>query len=146
MELSDAIKQLVPLLVLLPERRQPLQLASHYAAEVFLVETDYGQAVVWVDPFWCDQLTEPVCHIAYAYPVGDPEGERWVDNDPRFGPNCIPYQKPFVLERITQQSPVWKDYRAWQEWRGMKGKVCGRQAAWQRVQQELGEVVGRRIA
>jgi hypothetical protein len=146
MELTDAIKQLVPLQVRMPERLRPLHLESHYAAEVFLVETTAGQGVVWVDPFWCDKPNERTCHIAYARPASDLDDRRWVDNDPRFGPDCIPYQKPFVLERLTQRSPAWKDYRTWQEWRAARGKECGRQAAWQRVQTELSGIVRRRVA
>lgn len=70
---------------------------------------------------------------------------RWVDNDPRLGPQCIPYQKPFVMERLGSDSPAWQDYKAWQSWRAMKGRDCGRRAAWQRVSRELQNIVERRL-
>ncbi|MCF7982834.1 MAG: hypothetical protein K9L70_00365 [Thiohalocapsa sp.] len=146
MELTDAIKLLVPLQVRMPQRTRPLQLCSHYAAEVFVVETVNGRGVVWVDPYWCDKPSDAVCHIAYARPAGDADDNRWIDRDPRYGPNCIPYQKPFVLERLTRESSTWNDYRSWQAWRAARGKACDRQAAWQRVRSELSHVVERRVA
>ena len=145
MDLAEAIKQLVPLQLRIPNPKKPLELDTRYAAEVFVVETVQGSAVVWVEPFWCDKRDERVAQIAYAAPSRHGEAERWVDNDPRFGPRCIPYQKPFVLERLGRDSPAWRDYKAWQTWRAMKGKDCGRRAAWQRVEQELADFVQRRL-
>jgi hypothetical protein len=145
MDLAEAIKQLVPLQIRLPNRRKPLDLEPHYAAEVFLTETTHGLAMVWMDAFWCDGPDEDVVHIAYADPAGHGDGERWVDNDPRFGPHCIPYQKPVIVERLRRDSAAWKDYKAWQAWRAMKGKDCGRRAAWQRVERTLPNIVQRRL-
>lgn len=145
MDLADAIKQLVPLQVRLPNPKKPLDLDAHYAAEVFLAETTHGLAVVWLDPYWCDKPDAGVAHIAYADPARQRDAERWVDNDPRFGPHCIPYQKPFVMERIRRDSPAWQPYKHWQSWRAMKGQDCGRRAAWQRVERELADVVRRRL-
>jgi hypothetical protein len=145
MELAEAIKQLVPLQVLIPNRHRPLDIEAHYAAEVFLVNSPTGVAVVWIEPFWCNKPDEPVASIAYAAPLRVDERERWVDNDPRFGPKCIPYQKPFIMERLQRGSPAWQNYKAWQTWRGMKGKACGRRAAWQRIQAELQGIVAHRL-
>jgi hypothetical protein len=145
MELAEAIRQLTPLQVRIPNRHKPLELDAHYAAEVFLVETAQGVAVVWLEPFWCDRSGETVARIAYADPICLDEKPRWVDNDPRFGPHCIPYQKPFVMERLRRDSPAWQDYKAWQTWRAMKGRDCGRRAAWERITQELPNVVKRRV-
>lgn len=147
MDFTQAIKQLLPLQVRIPNPRKPLQLETHYVAEVFLAETPKGVAVVWLDPYWCEKPDAVVVHIAYAKPsAAQTHAERWVDNDPRFGPRCIPYQKPFVMERLGRDSPAWSVYKDWQERRAMKGQECGRHAAWQRVEQDLGEVVQRRLA
>jgi hypothetical protein len=137
MDLAEAIKQLVPLQLRIPKPQKPFELGTHYAAEVFLADTAHGRAVVWLEPFWCDKPDARLVHITYADPIRHGEEERWVDNDPRFGPRCIAYQKPVVIERLRRDSPAWQDYKAWQAWRAMKGKVCGRRAAWQRVEQEL---------
>jgi hypothetical protein len=141
MDLAEAIKQLVPIQVLIPDPRKPLELVPHHAAEVYLADTTRGPAVIWVAGFWCDKPDAQVASIAYAAPVQQGERQRWVDNDPRFGPKCIPYQKPFIMERLTKASAAWKDYKAWQTWRGLKGKECGRRAAWARAEQEFGEII-----
>lgn len=145
MDLAEAITQLVPLQLRIPDPKKPLDLATHYAAEVFLADTSHGTAVVWIEPFWCDKPDTPVARIAYAVPTRQGSEDRWVDNDPRYGPCCIPYQKPVVLERLLRGSPAWQDYKAWQTWRGMKGKACGRRAAWQRIEQELPDLNLRRL-
>jgi hypothetical protein len=146
MDLTEAIRLLVPLQLRVPNPRRPLELDTRCAAEVFLVQTAHGKAVIWVEPFWCDQLDQPVARISYAEPIRSGAADRWVDNDPRYGPGCLPYQKPFVMERLGKDSPAWRAYKAWQTWRATKGKVCGRRAAWQRVEQELGDVLERRLA
>ncbi|WP_295887969.1 hypothetical protein [uncultured Thiohalocapsa sp.] len=145
MDLAEAIKKLVPLQVRIPNPRKPLDLEAHYAAEVFLAETPHGVAVIWLGPYWCDKPDTAVAHIAYAEPVRQGSAERWVDNDPRFGPHCIPYQKPFVIERLRSDSAAWKDYKAWQHRRAGKGQSCWRRAAWERVEQELAELVQQRL-
>jgi hypothetical protein len=146
MELIEAIEQLVPLQVPIPNPRKPLRLVAHCAAEVFIVETSHGPAVVWVDTFWCKRANETVCHIAYAEPRPHLKPDRWIDNEPRYGPRCLAYQKPVILERMTPQSPAWKDFQSWQTWRSGRGAECGRPAAWQRVEQELGEFIVSRTA
>jgi hypothetical protein len=140
MDLAQAIKQLVPLQLLIPNPRKPLDLEARCVAEIFLVETTHGSAVVWLEPYWCDKPDEPVVQVVYAQPVRRGAADRWVDNDPRFGPRCIAYQKPVIIERLERGSPRWRDYRAWQTWRSGNGKECARNAAWQRVEQELGEI------
>ncbi len=145
MDLAEAIRQLVPLQLRIPDPRKPLELDTHCAAEVFVVETVQGMGVIWVEPFWCVKPEEPVARIAYAAPVRQGGLDRWVDNDPRFGPRCIPYQKPFVMERLGRGSPAWRDYKAWQAWRAMQGEPCARRAAWQRAEQELAGIVERRL-
>lgn len=145
MDLAKAIEQLVPLQVLLPNRRKPLELDAHCVAEMFLVGTTHGNAVVWLEPGWCDKPEEAVVQVAYAEPVRRGDADRWVDNDPRFGPRCIAYQKPVVIERIDQASPAWRDYRAWQTLRAGRGDACGRRAAWHRVEQALGQTLLRRL-
>lgn len=146
MDLTEAVKQLLPLQLRLPYPHKPLTLDTRYAAEVFVVETVRGTAVVWIDPDWCDKPDEQTVHIAYATPVRQADTDRWVDNEPRYGPHCIPYQKPFVIERLNRSSPVWSEYKSWQLRRATKGKPCGRLAAWQRVEQELAGIVQRRLA
>lgn len=74
-------------------------------SDVFLVETTYGPGVVWLDPFWCGAAPEETCHIAYANPCRDAGSERWLHNDPRYGPKCLVYQKPFLMERMERESP-----------------------------------------
>jgi hypothetical protein len=145
MDLAEAIKQLVPLQVLIPNPRKPLELNAHCVAEIFLAGTTHGNAVVWLEPGWCDEPDRAVVHVAYAEPIRRGDADRWVDSDPRFGPRCIAYQKPVVIERLDPASSAWRDYRAWQTWRAMKGKACGRRAAWQRVEQELGEILLQRL-
>jgi hypothetical protein len=146
MELIEAIKQLVPLQLPIPNPRKPMQLVAHCPAEVFLVHTDRGPAVVWVDTFWCERPNESVCHIAYAVPRTSSSPDRWIDNEPRYGPRCLAYHKPVVLERLTPQASAWKDFQSWQHWRSGRGADCGRTAAWQRVKQELGELIVSRTA
>ena len=145
MELKDAIRQLIPLQVQIPNPRKPLQLVAHCTAEVFVVDTTRGPAIVWVDPFWCERPNEATCHIAYAEPRAQSDPERWVDNEPRYGPKCLAYQKPVTFERLKPQSPAWKDFQSWQHWRSGRGADCGRQAAWQRVEQELEQIVLSRV-
>jgi hypothetical protein len=145
MELAEAVRQLTPLQLQIPNVRHPLQLQAHCAAEVFLVETTCGAAVVWVETFWCKAETDRVARIAYASPRRQGTRDRWVDHDPRYGPHCLAYQRPVVLERVTEASPVWRDHKAWQVWRAGQGSVCGRRAAWQRVEQELGALIQERL-
>ncbi|WP_462322207.1 hypothetical protein [Halochromatium sp.] len=144
MDLADAIRSLIPLQLLIPNPRKPLQLKAHCAADTFLVETTQGAAVVWVEAFWCKEPSERVARIAYARPRHDGFRERWVDHDPGYGPHCLAYQRPFIIERLTRESPVWRDYKAWQYWRASQGHCCGRRAAWQRIEQELGDGIVRR--
>jgi len=146
MDLAEAIRQLIPLQVCIPNPTRPLEVVPHCAAEVFIVETERGPAVVWLDAFWCKHPDTRVCHIAYATPRARKDADRWVDNDPRFGPGCLAYQKPVILERLGPHSSAWKEYKSWQSWRSVKGRECGRLAAWERVQRDLGEVVTARIA
>ena len=142
MELTEAIRQLIPLQVQLPNRRRPLQWQSHVAAEVFLAESKHGPCVIWLDPFWCDHA-EGGTHVAYASLRAS--AERWIDTDPRFGRHCIPYQKPVILERISRGSATWRDYMAWQARLSQDTKNCGRHAAWQRVEADLGDIAPRRL-
>lgn len=53
MELEEAVKQRVPLQIRIPNPRNPRAPTVGAVAEVFLVETRQGPAVVWLDPFWC---------------------------------------------------------------------------------------------
>ncbi len=145
MNLAEAIRQFVPLELCIPNPRKPLELDSRCAAEVFVVETSHGPGVVWLEPFWCEKPDEQVAHIAYVDPTRHGDTDRWVDNDPRYGPRCIPYQKPFVIRRLGRDSAAWRDYKAWQTWRAMKGKACGRRTAWQRAEQELAGIVESRL-
>jgi hypothetical protein len=152
MELADAIKRLIPLQVRLPDPKHPLQLEPGAVAEVFLVDTVQGPAVVWLDPFWCDAANGTSghsghCHIAYASPVGQPMDERWSDHDPAFGPHCIPWQKPFIIERLHPDpaSPAWRTYKAWQQRRSADSRACGRRAAWERVQRRFGPLIRQRV-
>lgn len=145
MDLADAIRSLTPLQLQIPDRRRPLQLKAHCVADAFLVETKQGPAVVWVEAFWCKEQTGPVARIAYAQPQQTGSTERWVDHDPRYGPQCLAYQRPFIIERLSQASPAWRDYKAWQHWRAAQGSACGRRAAWQRVEQELGDGIVQRL-
>ncbi|MGB5834192.1 MAG: hypothetical protein WBG92_19710 [Thiohalocapsa sp.] len=140
MELSEAIRQLIPLQVCIPNPRQPLELVPHFAAEVFVVETARSRAVVWLDAFWCEQSDAAVCHIAYADPRRQNDADRWVDNDPRFGPKCLAYQKPVILERLDPRSSAWTVFRSWQSWRTVKGGACSRREAWKRAKQDFAEI------
>jgi len=145
MELSDALRQLIPLQVRIPNPRNPLEMIPHCAAEVFLVDTEHGAAVVWLDAFWCERPQSRVCHIAYATPYRHASGERWIDQDPRYGPRCLAYQKPFIIERLTRTSPLWQEFTGWQAWRAMKGRECARRSAWLRVEDELSGIVTKRL-
>ncbi|KAA6186882.1 hypothetical protein F2Q65_03005 [Thiohalocapsa marina] len=121
MELAEAIRQLVPLQMRMPDPKHPLTLRTHCVAEVFLVGTSHGQAVVWLDPFWCRPDAGASSHIAYAMPRFDPERARWIDQDPRYGPHCHAYQKPVVFERLEGGSGPWREHQAWQMWRARLG-------------------------
>jgi hypothetical protein len=174
MELAEAIKRRLPLQVLLPDRSHPMRLQSHATAEMFLAETAHGPVVIWVDLGWCDVPAESgllgataavegaataatprvaangpgavaACHIAYAYPRFQAAAERWVDEDPMYGPHCIPWQKPVIIERLLPQSPRWNDYQAWQSRRFAAGLGCARPAAWQQVERVYGRLIHRRV-
>lgn len=111
-----------------------------------MVETRCGPAVVWLEPFWCEWPEGEVCRIAYANPKAASSTLRWVDHDPRYGPHCLAYLKPFVIEQAGRDSAVWKDCEVWRHQRVARGKACGRQAAWMRVKAELSDVVSKRLA
>jgi hypothetical protein len=141
MELTEALKRHLPLQIHIPCRSNPLQTLIGYAAEVFLVETQHGPAVVWVDPFWFDKCPQDTCHIAYARPRGAARAGRWVDQEPRYGPRCLVCQKPFVIELVDRDSSAWPDCKAWRLWRAGKAKQCGRTAAWGRVEEVFGDLI-----
>jgi hypothetical protein len=145
MELVDAVRQMLPLQIRIPEPRRPLQTAPHCAAEVFLVETRYGPAVVWLEPFWCERPEDQVCRIAYANPKAMSSATRWVDQDPHYGPRCLAYLKPFVIEQACRDSAVWKDCEVWRRQRAARGTPCGRRAAWMRVKAELSDIITKRL-
>lgn len=146
MEFQEALKKRLPLQIRLPNPRRPLESGVRHVAEAFLVDTTQGPAVVWLDPFWCGGLPEQVCHIAYASPRGDAKSERWIDNDPRYGPRCLAYQKPFLMERLDPESPAWSEYEAWRGWLDGKPDLCGREAAWAQVKAAFGELIVARRA
>lgn len=137
MELAEAIKRLIPLQVVLPDRRHPLTTVAQYAAEVFLADTTAGAAVIWLDPFWCQHPDG--CHIAYAQPRPGEGGNRWADHEPRYGPGCLAYQNPVVLERVDQTSGNWEVHQAWLRWRAERLENCGRKAAWKQAERCFGE-------
>jgi hypothetical protein len=160
MQLADAINRLMPLQVQMPDPKSPLQLQAVPAAEVFLVETIRGAAVVWLDLFWCAPARgnrEPTvtaalpsrrasrCHIAYAAPRPQSGADRWIDRDPAFGPHCIAWQKPFVIERLHAGSEGWLRYVNWQSQRSAYGSASGRQAAWCHAETVLGGVIRSRV-
>jgi hypothetical protein len=145
MDLGEAIRSLTPLQLQIPDPRRPLQLKAHCVAEAFLVETEHGPAVVWLEAFWCKDQAGRAARIAYARPHQDGSKERWIDQDPRYGPHCLGYQRPVIIERLSRESPAWRDYRAWQLWRASQGSSCGRRCAWQRVEQELGASILQRM-
>jgi hypothetical protein len=144
MEFTEALKRHIPLQVRIPDRTKPLETLARYAAEVFLVETQQGPAVVWIDPFWCERSAAESYHIAYASPKPNAKPGRWVDPEPRYGPHCIAYQNPFVMEQLEHNSSAWADYKAWQIWRDGRGEQCGRRAAWKRVEAAFGELIVKR--
>jgi hypothetical protein len=145
MEFADALRAGASLQIYLPDRLKPLHVRARPVAEAFLVSTDHGDAVVWLDPYWCD-LNRDVCHLAYATPEARANGERWVEKNPRFGPRCIAYLKPVVFERLDRNSANWNEFERWWRWRTAKGRTCDRDAAWQRVQSELSDINPRRLA
>jgi hypothetical protein len=131
MEFAEALKHRVPLQVRLPDPKRPLETLVRFVAEVFLVQTRHGPAVAWLDPFWWEGPRGERCHIAYATPKPATRPGRWIDNEPKYGPRCLVYQKPFVMEQVDRESPVWRDCKAWQTWREGKSEQCGRHAAWE---------------
>lgn len=145
MELAEAIRRLIPLQLKIPNPRKPLQLKAHCVADAFLVETGCGPAVAWVEAFWCKSETDRVAHIAYAQPHQYDEEDRWVDHDPSYGPYCLAYLRPFLIERITKDSITWRDHKAWQHWRASQGNACGRRAAWERIEREFGALIQERL-
>lgn len=146
MEFSDALKRGIPLQIRLPNPKRPLETNVRAVAEVFLVETRQGPAVVWLDPFWCDASPKDAFHIVYASPRYDPKLQLWLDNDPRYGPKCLVYQKPFFMERMTPQSPASQELDAWCDWQTDKQERCGREAAWAQVMSVFGDlIVARRL-
>lgn len=139
MELAEAIKRLIPLQVRLVDRKRPFETVPHYAAEVFLADTAYGPAVIWLDPFWWEQAAS--LHAAYAEPRWNEAKKCWIDQNPRYGPCCIAYQKPVILERVDRKSSAWEAHRAWQHWRVGKGNEYGRRAAWKQVDAHFGDQI-----
>lgn len=144
-ELAEAIRRHVPLQLQIPNPEKPLALKPHCAAEVFLIASTSGPAVVWLDAFWCRDETARPARIAYVTPRQDGLEDRWVDHDPRFGRHCLAYQNPFIIERLTRESPVWREYQSWQTWGASQGRACERQSAWQHVEQTLGDLIERRL-
>jgi hypothetical protein len=146
MEFAEALRRRLPLQVRLPVHSNPLKTNVRYAAEVFMVETAFGPAVVWLDPFWCNDPTKLSCHIAYASPKEDADNERWIDKDPRYGPFCLVSQKPFVMEPLDSASPAWGEYKAWRSWRRGRAEHFGRKAAWDAAQHAFQELrIERRV-
>lgn len=145
MELCEAVRKLVPLQIRLPDRRRPLTLIVRGVAELFIAETTQGPAVIWLETFWCKSQPSGRCYIAYAAPRPDQLIERWVDHNPRYGPHCLGYQRPVVIERITRDSPAWREHQAWQAWRARLGASCDRSAAWQTVLRQFGDLIKERV-
>jgi hypothetical protein len=149
-ELADAIQRLIPLQVRLPNRYRPLTDTARYAAELYLALTSRGRAVIWLDGFWCDKDPLDACHIAYAQPqpqafklpgTETAETLRWIDNHPRWGPHCIPYQRPVIIEPLSRGSPAWPDYTAWRNARGVRGVRCNRSAGWEHAKLAFGTLI-----
>ncbi|WP_373508223.1 hypothetical protein [Thiocapsa sp.] len=86
-----------------------------------------------------------MCRISYADPLETKAETRWVDHEPRYGPHCIAYQKPFLVERLTSDSPAWTAYLAWSIRRARKERECDRDAAWKRIEAELAGIVTARL-
>lgn len=145
MTFAEAIKQGIPLQVVLPNRLRPFELERRNVAEIFLAETRLGAAVIWLEPYWCEMPIEKVCRISYADPLETTAESRWIDREPRYGPHCIAYQKPFLVERLTSASPDWNAYSAWSIRRAGKGRDCDREAAWKRIEAELAGIVTARL-
>jgi hypothetical protein len=145
MTFAEAIKQGIPLQVVLPDRRRPFELDRRGVAEIFLAETTLGAAVIWLEPDWCEMPIRKVARISYADPLEKTPESRWVDEEPRYGPHCIAYQKPFLVERLTSASPAWNAYSAWSIRRAGKGRDCDREAAWKRIEAELAGIVTARL-
>jgi hypothetical protein len=141
MEFRGALQKQLPLQIRIPNPRKPLELLIRPVAEVFLVETTLGPGVVWLDPYWCGETAEASCHIAYASPQSVPGAERWRDEERRYGPKCLVYQKPFLMERLEPESPAWGDYQAWRAWRAERSEWCGREAAWALIQQTFADLI-----
>ncbi|NEX19514.1 hypothetical protein G3480_04165 [Thiorhodococcus mannitoliphagus] len=144
MEFPQAVKQSTPLKVLLPLRSKPLEREYRCVAEVFIVDTSAGLGVVWLEPYWPIQSDQRVCQICYAEPV-EKDTKSWIDNNPKFGPFCIAYQKPFYIERLTSDSHLWRPFQDWQAWRHARRGKCLRSLAWQRIEADLGSIQPRRI-
>jgi hypothetical protein len=140
MNLEEALALGFPLQVQVPDRRKPLTTRIHYAAEVFLVDTTHGPAVIWLEPFWCEAAAAEACHIAYASPASNGSAMRWVDQQPRYGPKCLAYQKPFVIERLDEQSEAWGRYQEWQRWQARQPAGSDRAAAWRQVETTFSEL------
>ena len=140
MTLAQALHEGAVFQIYLPNRYKPLQVMPRPVGEMFLVMTDHGQGLVWVDPYWCELLGGDVCHLVYASPQASADGTRWIDGHPRWGPHCLAYVKPVIVERLDWTCSAWEEFERWQRWRDKKGKACGRAAAWQRVQSELADL------
>ncbi|NEV64486.1 hypothetical protein [Thiorhodococcus minor] len=144
MQFAEAIKQAMPLQVLVPQRTNPLERQFRCVAEVFLVDTASGTGVVWLEPYWPAEVERRVAQICYADPVAkDPMS--WIDNSPRFGPFCIAYQKPFLMGRLTSESPLWRALLDWQAWRHARRSQCLRSLAWERAANELMAIEPQRL-
>jgi hypothetical protein len=146
LKFSDALRQGTPLQIYLPNRYKPLQVTPRPIAEAFLVATDHGEALVWLDPYWCDPERNDACHVAYAKPQVKRSGNCWVDHKPRFGPHCLAYLNPVVVERIDWASHIGHAFKLWQAWCADKDARCGRTAAWRRVKRELADLNPRQLA
>lgn len=153
-ELAETIQRLIPLQVRLPNRYRPLSYTARYAAELYLAMTGKGRAVIWLDAFWCDKAPLDACHIAYAEPqpqvmpseeADRPDMLRWVDNHPRWGPHCIPYQRPVIIEPIHRDSPAWPDFEAWRNARSVRGTRCNRNAGWKHVKLAFGTLIQQQL-
>lgn len=140
MEFSSAVDQRLPLQIRIPDRRNPLTDEYRCLAEVFIADTRLGPAVIWLEPFWHESDNQRVAGISYSAPSARPQGSLWIDDNPSFGPHCIAYQRPFVIEQLTAESPLWRDYLAWRSYAVTNQNLCSAEKAWQRAAEELAEI------
>jgi hypothetical protein len=140
MELRHVVERGHALQVCMPNPKRPLETMQCYVAEMFLLDTPTGPALLWLGPDWHEYPPGESCCICYAQPLPDASGKRWVDNRPRHGNKCLDFFNPVVIEQLDAASEAWGEHALWSEKKRLASPALDRDAAWSIAQAFLGDM------